>query len=198
MPVVFVAASRKGSASVTEPTTGSPLYAPPQRHRRSTKRRRRDESTACRSVPMAAPAPRRDVSAPDGMVEDAPVGPDPDGMFTAEEAPEPEPAGRPRRCGPAADQCGQLGLAMLVIGYLCCTLVVLAEANSRRGSRRRVLQLIVAFLGVNLLLATAGAARARAEINECIGLSRKRPRRPSRHRADAVTEAPSRGRGGGT
>ena len=137
---------------------------------------------------MAAPAPRRDAPAPDGTVAGAPVGPDPDGMFTAEEAPEPGPHQTwPRRCGLAADRCGQLGLAMLVIGYLCCTLVVLAEANSRRGSRRRVLQLIVAFLGVNLLLATAGAVRARAEINACIGLSRKGPRRPPCRRADAVT-----------
>ena len=52
---------------------------------------------------------------------------------------------------------GPVLLAATVAGYLCCTLVVLVEANREHGSERRVLDATVAFLVLNLVLACVGA-----------------------------------------
>ena len=52
---------------------------------------------------------------------------------------------------------GPVLLAATVAGYLCCTLVVLVEANREHGSERRVLEATVAFLVLNLVLACVGA-----------------------------------------
>ena len=84
-------------------------------------------------------------------------------FYTTEE----EPAGWPRcprvwpRCpqllrSPLRDG-GPVLLAATVAGYLCCTLVVLVEANREHGSERRVLEATVAFLVLNLVLACVGA-----------------------------------------
>ena len=69
-------------------------------------------------------------------------------FYTTEE----EPAGWPRcprvwpRCpqllrSPLRDG-GPVLLAATVAGYLCCTLVVLVEANREHGSERRVLEAV--------------------------------------------------------
>ena len=82
-------------------------------------------------------------------------------FYTTEEA----PVGWPRcpcvwpRCplrSPLRDG-GPVLLAVTVAGYLCCTLVVLVEANREHGSERRVLDAMVAFLVLNLVLACVGA-----------------------------------------
>ena len=52
---------------------------------------------------------------------------------------------------------GPVLLAATVAGYLCCTLVVLVEANREHGSERRVLDATIAFLVLNLVLACVGA-----------------------------------------
>ena len=52
---------------------------------------------------------------------------------------------------------GPVLLAATVAGYLCCTLVVLVEANREHGSERQVLDATVAFLVLNLVLACVGA-----------------------------------------
>ena len=61
------------------------------------------------------------------------------------------------RCPRLPRSGGPVLLAVTVAGYLCCTLVVLVEANREHGSERRVLDAMVAFLVLNLVLACVGA-----------------------------------------
>ena len=61
------------------------------------------------------------------------------------------------RCPRLPRSGGPVLLAVTVAGYLCCTLVVLVEANREHGSERRVLDATVAFLVLNLVLACVGA-----------------------------------------
>ena len=100
------------------------------------------------------------------------------------------------RCPRLPRSGGPVLLAVTVAGYLCCTLVVLVEANREHGSERRVLDATVAFLVLNLVLACVGAVwwanstyhkrRAAAAVRRELLRAAAAPSAGDRERADAA------------